>query len=121
MKTKSAQSAADAVRPRGPAGVNCPLYRKSMSLVCHKCALWVGIGPEHAMAWNCAYVHSATYAFEAARQTFAVGAAVESSRNEAVRMHVQTMEASNQRAQVMEREDMRIALQAASAKLIGSN
>lgn len=121
MKTKTSQSASDTVRPHGPSGFTCPLMQKPMSQVCHKCAFWMGIGPEHAMMWNCSFVHAATYAFEGAKQAFAVGAAVESSRNEAVAMHQQRMEADNKREMIIERENMRTALNVATAKLIGSN
>ena len=77
--------------PRGEDHLNCPLWQKPMSEVCHKCPWWVevrGANPqtgEDASDWQCAITWGPLLAINIAQQARQTGAAVESFRNETVR------------------------------------
>jgi hypothetical protein len=73
--------------PHGPEDLVCPLHKKSMDLVCHKCALWTqvrGTNPqsgEEIDDWNCSLAWLPVMLIENAQQSRHTSAAVESFRN----------------------------------------
>ena len=77
--------------PRGDEHLNCPLWKKSMDQVCHKCPLWVqlrGRNPqtgEEVDSWQCSLASLPMLLIENAQQTRHNGAATESMRNEIVK------------------------------------
>lgn len=79
--------------PRGDEDLICPLHRKSMDQVCHKCPWWVqlrGKNPqstEEVDQWNCAIAWGPMLAINMAQEARQGAAAVESFRNEVVRRH----------------------------------
>lgn len=79
--------------PIGDENLVCPLHRKKMAEVCHKCPWWVhvrGRNPntgEDVDEWNCAIAWGPMLAVNVAQQARETGAAVESFRNEVVRRH----------------------------------
>lgn len=76
--------------PLGPPNLVCPLHRKAMVKVCHKCPLWVmvrGKDPQSEKEideWNCSLSWLPTLLIENAQMSRQTGAAVESFRNEVV-------------------------------------
>lgn len=77
--------------PHGEEHLNCPLWQKPMSEVCHKCPWWFeirGANPqtgEDVSDWNCAIAWGPMLALNIAQQARQTGAAVESFRNETVK------------------------------------
>jgi hypothetical protein len=78
--------------PRGHEGLVCPLHKKPMETVCHKCPWWVhvrGANPQTGAEideWNCAIAWGPTLAINTAQQVRQGAAATESFRNEMVSM-----------------------------------
>jgi hypothetical protein len=81
----------EAEKPRAKGDLHCPFHQKLMRTVCHKCALWisvVGKNPntgEQINGWECSFAMIPVLLIENAQQSRAVGAAVESWRNEFVK------------------------------------
>jgi hypothetical protein len=79
--------------PRAAKGLICPLHKRDMSLVCHKCPLWVLVRGKHPQSeeqidhWNCSFAFIPMLLIENAQQQRQTGAAVESFRNEMVRIN----------------------------------
>lgn len=77
--------------PHGDDSLVCPLHKKPMAAVCHKCPLWTqlrGRNPntgEEIDQWNCALSQLPLLLVENALQTRQAAAATESFRNEVVR------------------------------------
>jgi hypothetical protein len=44
----------EVMKPRGPAGVTCPLVKKECSAACQTCMFWIGMPMEKGTEWNCA-------------------------------------------------------------------
>lgn len=80
-------------RPHAAEGLICPLHRQDMSKVCHRCPLWVkirGKDPQSSAEidhWNCSLAWLPMLLIENAQQSRQTGAAVESFRNEVVRLN----------------------------------
>jgi hypothetical protein len=78
--------------PRGHEGLVCPLHKKPMETVCHKCPLWThvrGANPntgEEVDRWDCSLAWLPMLLIENAQQMRQAGAATESFRNEMVSM-----------------------------------
>jgi hypothetical protein len=76
--------------PHADPGLVCPLHKKDMSKICHKCPWWVKIaGPnpntgERIDNWSCAITFLPYLLIENSQQTRQAGAATESMRNEIV-------------------------------------
>jgi hypothetical protein len=76
--------------PRGPEHLVCPLHKKSMELVCHKCPWWTqvrGQNPnngEEIDRWDCSIALLPLLNVEVAQQVRQGAAATESFRNEVV-------------------------------------
>jgi hypothetical protein len=68
-------------KPLGPADMVCPMHRKAMNKVCHKCPLWILL-PNEQNTWQCAFVWAPQLAFRNAQETFAVGKEMNELRNE---------------------------------------
>src|ERR1700690_1856044 len=74
-------------RPRAAKGLNCPLHKKDMSLVCHKCPWWThlqGTNPnsgDKVNEWSCAISWLPMMLVENSQQTRQAGAAIETFRN----------------------------------------
>lgn len=74
-------------------GMVCPLHRKDMSKVCHKCPLWVHVQGKDPQSkntidhWNCSLAWLPTLLIENAQMSRQTGAAVESFRNETIRQN----------------------------------
>jgi hypothetical protein len=83
--------------PHADEGLLCPLHKKDMSTVCHKCPLWVqlrGTNPqtnEEIDRWGCSLAFMPMLMIEGAQQTRQAGAAIESFRNEMVNANQQTI------------------------------
>jgi hypothetical protein len=81
---------AGAATPRATKGLTCPLHKKDMSLVCHKCPWWTYIRGKHPQSdenidrWNCAIGFLPMLLIENTQVQFGTGAAIESMRNESV-------------------------------------
>ena len=77
--------------PHAEEGSICPLHKKDVSTVCHKCPWWcrlVGKNPqteELVDDWRCAIAMLPLLLVENSQQQRATGAAVESLRNNVVR------------------------------------
>lgn len=88
----------EGMKPRAAKGSLCPFWRKDVALVCHKCPLWThlrGKNPQSEQEideWGCAVAWLPLLLVEGAQQTRQAGAAIESFRNEMVRLS----EVSNQ-------------------------
>lgn len=78
--------------PRGPESLICPLHKKSMETVCHKCPWWTqvrGRNPntgEEVDRWDCSLAFLPMLLVENSQQSRQAGAATESMRNELVRL-----------------------------------
>jgi hypothetical protein len=85
--------------PRADEGLICPLHKRDMSTVCHKCPLWVAVRGKHPQSeaivdnWNCALAWLPVLLIENSQQQRATGAAVESFRNEMVVANADTLAA----------------------------
>lgn len=79
--------------PHGSESLKCPLWRKPMSEVCHTCPLWTqlrGLNPNTGQEideWNCALALTPLLLVENAMQSRQAGAAIESFRNEMVKLN----------------------------------
>jgi hypothetical protein len=73
--------------PHADKGKVCPLHKRDMSLVCHKCPLWVQIHGKHPQGeeiidhWNCSLAFLPMLLIENSQMQRQTGAAVESFRN----------------------------------------
>jgi hypothetical protein len=73
--------------PHANEGQVCPLHRKDVSLVCHKCPWWtrlIGKNPQSEELidnWHCAIAVLPMLLVENAQQSRQTGAAVETLRN----------------------------------------
>ena len=80
-------------KPHAAKGSLCPFWRKDMALVCHKCPLWThlrGKNPQSGQEideWGCALAWLPLLLVEGAQQTRQAGAAIESFRNEMIRLN----------------------------------
>ena len=76
--------------PHANEGLICPLHKQDMSLVCHKCPLWVLVRGKHPQSneeidrWDCSLGLIPMLLIENSQMQRQTGAAVESFRNEAV-------------------------------------
>lgn len=76
--------------PHAIAGLVCPLHKKDVSKVCHKCPFWIHIRGTDANTgdpiddWRCAVGWLPMLLIENSQQARQAGAAVESMRNEIV-------------------------------------
>ena len=79
--------------PLGPKGVICPLHKKSMHLVCHKCAWYMQLRGldrntgQEIDDWNCAIPRLVRVGIEGSQMGRETGAAVESFRNVMVKLN----------------------------------
>lgn len=79
--------------PHADSGAICPLHKKDTSTVCHKCPWWnkvTGKNPQSEEIiddWRCAIALLPMLLIENAQQSRGVGAAVETFRNEMVRLN----------------------------------
>lgn len=75
-------------KPQAAQGSDCPLWKKDVSKVCHKCPWYVllrGTNPNTGNPiddWACSIAWMPILQVEVAQKTNSVGAAVESFRNE---------------------------------------
>jgi hypothetical protein len=85
--------------PHADEGRICPLMKQDMSLVCHKCPLWVmlrGKDPqseEMIDRWDCSLALIPVLMIENSQVQRQTGAAVESFRNEMVKANGETLAA----------------------------
>lgn len=76
--------------PRAEQGFVCPLHKKDMSLVCHKCPWWTRVVGKHPQSeemlddWRCAVALLPMLLIENAQMGRQTGAAVESFRNDLI-------------------------------------
>jgi hypothetical protein len=77
-------------RPLGPKALNCPLWRKSMASVCHRCGWWTKLelrNPqtgERVDRWDCAIAAAVMLSAEIGLRTNQVAATIEDARNHVV-------------------------------------
>jgi hypothetical protein len=77
--------------PRADIGLICPLHKKDMSELCHKCPFWTQIRGKHPNTgesvddWRCAISWLPMLLIENSMQSRQAGAAVEDMRNEIVK------------------------------------
>lgn len=77
--------------PHGPANLDCPMHKKAMSKVCHKCPWWTlirGSNPQtggEVDRWDCAIAMLPLLSVEMASTVRGARTATESMRNEIVR------------------------------------
>jgi hypothetical protein len=81
-------------RPRIKVGQgNCPLYQRDMSEVCHNCAWFTQVRGKHPQTnedvdqWQCAITWLPILLINNAQASHQTGAAVESFRNEMVKLN----------------------------------
>ena len=85
--------------PHADEGSICPLHKKDMSTVCHKCPLWVQISGKHPQSekiidhWNCSLAWLPMLLIENSQKQSHTGAAVESFRNEMMKANQNTLAA----------------------------
>jgi len=77
--------------PRADKGLTCPLHKRDMSLVCHKCPLWINVRGKHPQSdaaidqWNCSLAWMPVLMVENSQQQRHTAASVQSFRNEMVK------------------------------------
>ena len=77
--------------PHAEKGLDCPLWRKDMSLVCQACPWWIQLRGKHPQSdqpvdhWDCSLAWMPLLLIENSQMQRQTGAAVESFRNEMVR------------------------------------
>ena len=83
----------DVEKPRALSAMKCPLWKKPMKQVCHQCEWWVHVRGKHPQgeeiidSWNCAITWLPLLMIENSQQQRQTGAAVESFRNEMLRIN----------------------------------
>lgn len=93
-------------KPRADAGMSCPLWRKDMSKVCHACPLWIQLRGKHPQSeeiidkWGCSLAFMPLLMLEGAQQTRQAGAAIESFRNEMVRLNEPSLASGERRRSI---------------------
>lgn len=93
-------------KPRAKAGMLCPLWKKDMSKVCHTCEWWTHLRGKHPQGeeiidqWGCAIAWLPVLMVENSQMQRQTGAAVESFRNEMVKINTDTELQSLPRAAV---------------------
>ena len=82
-------------------GVNCPLYRKDVSKVCHNCNWYVKVRGKNPQSneeidhWGCAMAWGPILTIDNTQQQRGIGAAIEDLRNLVARgMHQETTDAA---------------------------
>lgn len=97
-------------KPIADKGMDCPLWQKDMSKVCHKCPGWTvlrGMNPntgEEVDEWGCSlFQWLPPLLVENSQQSRQLGAAIESLRNEQVRISENMMKAAAIAAQQMKK------------------
>jgi hypothetical protein len=89
--------------PHADEGLDCPLWKKDVSQVCHACPWWIQIRGKHPQhdeeidRWGCAVGWLPMLLIEGAQQTRQAGAAIESFRNEMVQGQAAFVEVIEQR------------------------
>lgn len=82
-------------------GKICPLHKKDMSTVCHKCPWWTLLRGKHPQTgadideWGCAIGMLPMLLCENAKESRQTGAAVETFRNEMVKSNYVVAESLN--------------------------
>ena len=77
--------------PMADEGKICPLHKKDMSLVCHKCPWWILLRGTHPQTgaeldeWGCSIAQLPMLLCENAKESRQTGASVDSFRNEMVK------------------------------------
>lgn len=78
--------------PLGPKDLDCPLWKKAMVKVCHKCPWWgkvtLEVAPQSKAGideWGCAMSFMPQLLLENSKQQRGTGKAIESFRNETVK------------------------------------
>jgi hypothetical protein len=90
--------------PHAEKGLDCPLWRKDMSLVCQACPWWIQLRGKHPQSeqdidrWGCAVGWLPMLLIEGAQQTRQAGAAIESFRNEMVQGQAAFVDAIERRS-----------------------
>lgn len=84
-------------RPIAPKGDVCPLHRKDVSKVCHRCPWYTLVRGKHPQSedtiddWGCAIAWGPMLMINAAQQAHQGAAATESFRNEMIKRADQSM------------------------------
>jgi hypothetical protein len=92
--------------PHADQGLDCPLWKKDMSQVCHACPWWIQLRGKHPQSeeemdrWGCAVGWLPILLIEGAQQTRQAGAAIESFRNEMVQGQAAFVEAIGQKSEL---------------------
>lgn len=79
--------------PHGPDNLKCPLWKKTMSQVCHTCPCWVLIrgknpqGTEEIDRWDCAIAWLPMLLIENAQQSRQAGASADKVATEVAKFH----------------------------------
>lgn len=82
--------------PRGPKGLFCPFWRKSMEKVCHTCPMWMhmrGINKntgQETDKWSCALSHAILMTHEVANEVRHAAAETNALRKEQNERHAET-------------------------------
>lgn len=77
-------------KPQADAGLNCPLYQKDVSKVCHKCVLYVHIRGKNPQTeeemdhWNCSLSWTPMLLIENSQRQMQTAASIDALRKEAV-------------------------------------
>jgi hypothetical protein len=80
-------------KPRAKGDMKCPLWKKPMKSVCHTCEWWVHVRGKHPQGeeivdhWGCAIAWLPMLMIENSQQQRQTGAAVESFRNEMIKLN----------------------------------
>lgn len=81
--------------PHGPEDMRCPIWRKAMSEVCHKCPWWtkvIATNPQtdtQVDEWGCAIAWSPLLGIKNIRQAEIAAVEVNMMRNEASKAHAE--------------------------------
>jgi hypothetical protein len=92
--------------PHADKGLDCPLWKKDMSQVCHACPWWIQLRGKHPQSeeemdrWGCAVGWLPILLIEGAQQTRQAGAAIESFRNEMVEGQAAFVEVIGQKSEL---------------------
>ena len=83
----------DVEKPRAKSGMNCPLWRKDMSKVCHQCEWWVKVVGKNPQSeeiidhWGCAISWLPILTIENSQMQRGTGQAIEMFRNIMVKLN----------------------------------
>lgn len=97
------------VKPKGPKGVWCPLWRRECIKVCHTCKLWLPVemtarhpqtGEVNQKVWDCAFNHAILVQLDTGRRVERVAAETERAGKQTEKVRASLMALAMQAEQL---------------------